>query len=391
MSRISRDTVEEFWDGEILCESLQAAKKVRPGEFLEKICTFLGVSDSRMWAAPSGRLALQWILEKTRQPGKRIVLAGGLNCPVVADAVKNAGLLLEVLDLADITGRINWHFVAEQIQPCHQAVIIPHLYGVPSDFRPIIDVCHRLGTLIIEDCAHTLGGKIAGKQAGSLGHAAIFSFNYDKPLSLGWGGTLLVNDPELAKKISVPETEEPTIQWEHDQLQLFMHHMARRRGMIGKSVLYHLMNSTWNCLFTGRRYVMPKAGIGKLRAALGIWQLEHFSQILEKRNRYALQVAEQAKNYRSWFVGPEITPAWLKQRVMTIPSERNLYVAKALQKKGLRVGNFNWPKPLVGCAQSTPPAQASLAARFALDIPVHQNMNDCEIRCIIEELNGKAM
>jgi hypothetical protein len=50
---------------------------------------------------------------------------------------------------------------------------------------------------LIEDCAHSLGAKYRGKNVGTFGDISFFSFNFDKPLSTGDGGMLIINNKEL--------------------------------------------------------------------------------------------------------------------------------------------------------------------------------------------------
>lgn len=67
------------------------------------------------------------------------------------------------------------------------AVILPHLYGMPSDparFR-------ELGVPVLEDAAQAIGASWEGRAAGGLGDASIFSFYATKPLTCGQGGAVL--------------------------------------------------------------------------------------------------------------------------------------------------------------------------------------------------------
>jgi dTDP-4-amino-4,6-dideoxygalactose transaminase len=64
----------------------------------------------------------------------------------------------------------------------------------------------RLGAeyklIIIEDAAQAVGATWAGKQAGSMGSAATFSFYPTKNLSaFGDAGALTTNDPDLAERV----------------------------------------------------------------------------------------------------------------------------------------------------------------------------------------------
>ena len=87
-----------------------------------------------------------------------------------------------------------------------RAVLPVHLYGLPADMKPILDLAERFGLIVIEDACQAHGAKylLDGKwvRAGTLGTAAGFSFYPGKNLgAMGDGGAIATNDPELAMKL----------------------------------------------------------------------------------------------------------------------------------------------------------------------------------------------
>src|SRR5580692_9848896 len=146
-----RDTVEESWDEHVLAQCYSLARRVTVKDFLDRFKSFLGIS-GRMWAATSGRSALRDALAGTRghtgRP-KKSVLICSFNCVAVCEAVLQAGFLAETFDLSDRSGRIDWDGIAQQLRSDHHAIVVPHLFGVPSDFRPILHAAANLGVLVI--------------------------------------------------------------------------------------------------------------------------------------------------------------------------------------------------------------------------------------------------
>jgi dTDP-4-amino-4,6-dideoxygalactose transaminase len=85
-----------------------------------------------------------------------------------------------------------------------KAVIPVHLYGQPADMDPIIEIASRHGIRVLEDAAQAHGARYKGRSAGSLGHAAGFSFYPGKNLgAMGDGGAVTTDDAALADRVRV--------------------------------------------------------------------------------------------------------------------------------------------------------------------------------------------
>jgi dTDP-4-amino-4,6-dideoxygalactose transaminase len=82
-------------------------------------------------------------------------------------------------------------------------VILPvHLYGHPADMTAINAIAARHGIPVLEDAAQAHGAEVGGKRAGTLGHAACFSFYPGKNLgAYGDAGMVVSNDREYAARV----------------------------------------------------------------------------------------------------------------------------------------------------------------------------------------------
>jgi dTDP-4-amino-4,6-dideoxygalactose transaminase len=78
--------------------------------------------------------------------------------------------------------------------------IIPvHLYGQPAAMDPIIEIAAKHKLWIIEDCAQAHLAEYKGRQVGTWGNAATFSFYPGKNLgAMGDAGCLVTGDDQLA-------------------------------------------------------------------------------------------------------------------------------------------------------------------------------------------------
>lgn len=82
------------------------------------------------------------------------------------------------------------------------AIIVTHLYGQLANVEEIVRIATAAGVPVLEDCAQSHGARRNGKQAGSFGTIACFSFYPTKNLgALGDGGAVVTNDDELAARI----------------------------------------------------------------------------------------------------------------------------------------------------------------------------------------------
>ena len=371
-----RDTVEEFWDERIVAECLHKLQGGAPGDFLQELAAYLGAS-GQIYAMPSAREALRDLLIRVAAPPKNVVLICSFNCPVVMGAVIQAGCSLETFDLSDNHGMIDWELIASRLQPHHLAVVVPHFFGVPTDFRPVIPAAEASGVLLIEDCAQTVGGKIGQLTTGTLGDAALFSFGYDKPLSLGGGGALLINNPRLFQR--VPDAASTmTLEQESSATADFISYLVLRRRAIRAP---HLVSRFASRLLRKNTSVPPVPsfkGIGPLRAALGSWQVRHYPAIVEKRNANAAMFT-QLEGWTSWSVGSGTTPAWLRQKLVPQTAMDTGGIQGRLRRQGYRVGSFNWPQTIEGLLGFPEPANSGFLARCGLDIPVHQNLTSSDL------------
>jgi dTDP-4-amino-4,6-dideoxygalactose transaminase len=85
-----------------------------------------------------------------------------------------------------------------------QAILPVHLYGQPADMDPILDIARRHNLKVIEDAAQAHGARYKGRRAGSLGHAAGWSFYPGKNLgAVGDAGAVTTDDPDLADRVRV--------------------------------------------------------------------------------------------------------------------------------------------------------------------------------------------
>lgn len=198
-------------------EDIAAGCKTR-GEFIQgpQIAEFEaafahrhGMEPPHAVTASYGRIAFYHILKALDfPPGSEIVLPA-LTFWVMPAIAKVAGLNVVFADVDPATFTMDPSALERAIGPNTRAVVPTHLYGLPCDMDAILGIARKHNLRVVEDCAHALGATYDGRPVGTLGDAAIFSFQTLKPLNLYGGGLALVRDPQVAARVRALAYAEP--------------------------------------------------------------------------------------------------------------------------------------------------------------------------------------
>jgi len=88
------------------------------------------------------------------------------------------------------------------ITPRTRLILPVHLYGHPADMKAIAAIAARHGLPVLEDAAQAHGAELDGRRAGTLGHAACFSFYPGKNLG-AWGdaGMVVSDDSAFVERV----------------------------------------------------------------------------------------------------------------------------------------------------------------------------------------------
>lgn len=105
---------------------------------------------------------------------------------------------------ADIDPRtycINIDTINDAITERTRAIIPVHLYGMPADLDPIIEIARSHDVVIIEDAAQAHGASYKDRKIGSIGDMTCFSFYAGKNMTTGEGGMVTTNDETYAETL----------------------------------------------------------------------------------------------------------------------------------------------------------------------------------------------
>lgn len=159
-------------------------------------CDYLG--SSHAIAVNTGGMALQMSLRALGlKPGDEVLVQVD-TCSAAAFAVMNAGATPIFSDISPQTFMLPKDL---ELPPSVKAVIATHMWGSPEDVHELRRLCHHRGISLIEDACLSLGADAAGRKAGVIGAAGVFSFGCLKPIQAGEGGMIVTDDEALAREL----------------------------------------------------------------------------------------------------------------------------------------------------------------------------------------------
>src|SRR5208282_3290562 len=189
----------------------------------------------------SGTDALRFALTAAGvQPGD-IVLTVPLTFIATTEAISQAGArpdfvdidastytmdpekLREYMETQCVLNRETGQMIHRRLQKPVTAVIPVHIYGQTADMDAILKIAARYRMMVIEDACQAHGAEYFSREenrwrkAGSMGHAAAFSFYPGKNLgACGEAGAATTNDETVARKMRMLRDHGQSRKYYHD-------------------------------------------------------------------------------------------------------------------------------------------------------------------------------
>jgi perosamine synthetase len=95
---------------------------------------------------------------------------------------------------------IDTELLERKINKKTKAIMVVHIYGLPSNMEKILKISKKYNLRIIEDCAEQLGQKFKKKEIGSFGDISTFSFFANKHITTGEGGMVVTNNSKYYER-----------------------------------------------------------------------------------------------------------------------------------------------------------------------------------------------
>jgi len=210
--------------------------------------------------------------------------------------------------------------VERRITDRTKAIVIVHLFGMPSKIDELLAIARRHGLKVLEDASHAHGATYHGKPIGTFGDAAVFSMQANKLVPSAEGGVLLTDDTNIYEK---------AIRCGHYERLLAMTDSPSRR---------------FAATGFGHKFRMSP-----LSAALARTQLARLDERNAKRNDnciYLSKKLEQLGCFNTFLAPDGVERTYFEFLIRYDPDKTGLPIkalAKALQAEGAQVGAPRYP------------------------------------------------
>lgn len=321
--------------------------------FEQEFAAFCGASECV--GVDSGLSALELVLRGIGVGPGDEVITGAHTYIATVIAITTVGATPVLVEVDPQTYLLDPAGLEAAITPRTRAIIPVHLYGQTVDMDPLLAVAQRHHLFVLEDACQAHGATYKGRRAGSLGHAAAFSFYPGKNLgAMGDGGAVTTNDAALASRLRMLRNYGQTVKYHHE--------------MIG---------------FNRR--------LDSLQAAVLRVKLRHLDDWNAGRRRVAAAYAERLASLPLTLpiVGADNDPVW------------HLYVVRAADRDGLQTqlraqgidSGLHYPIPIH--RQHAYPELAGLSfplseviAAECLSLPMYAEMTDAQIEAVARALHA---
>jgi CDP-6-deoxy-D-xylo-4-hexulose-3-dehydrase len=171
--------------------------------FEERLAKYLGVkhlitvnSGSSANLVAFSTLTSPRLGERAIKRGDEVIgVAAGF--PTTVNPIIQFGAVPVFVDVDLATHNIDAGLIEAAIGPKTKAIMLAHSLGNPFNLDVVTALCKKYGLWLVEDCCDALGSTYDGKLVGSFGDIGTLSFYPAHHITMGEGGAVFTNDPEL--------------------------------------------------------------------------------------------------------------------------------------------------------------------------------------------------
>ena len=279
-------------------------------EFEKRLAAFIGVK--HLITVNSGSSANLVAFSTLTSPklGERAIRKGdevitvATGFPTTVNPAIQFGAVPVFVDADPRTYNIDPSRIEAAITPKTKAIMIAHTLGNPFDLGAIKPLCEKYGLWLVEDCCDALGSTYRGRNVGTFGHLGTLSFYPAHHITMGEGGAVFTDDPEL-KVIA-----ESFRDWGRD-----CYCAPGKDNTCGKRFCWKLGDLPEGY---DHKYIYSHLGynlkITDMQAACGLAQLDKLPGFVAKRRANAAFMAERLRSCEEFLELPQATegsdPSW---------------------------------------------------------------------------------
>ncbi len=183
----------------------------------EEIAATLGAKHAISCASGSDALVLAMMAAGISPEDE--VITTPFTFVATAGSIARIGAKPVFVDVEAGTFNIDPSRIEAAITPRTRAILPVHLFGLPADLDPILDLARDRGLAVIEDAAQSIGALYHGRYAGTIGTYGCFSFFPSKNLGgAGDGGLVTTEESGLADKLRLLRVHGSAQKYRHEIL-----------------------------------------------------------------------------------------------------------------------------------------------------------------------------
>jgi len=236
-------------------------------------------------------------------PGDEVItVAAGF--PVTISPMVQNGLIPVFIDVGLGDYNVLPEMIERAVSPKTKAIMMAHTLGNPFDLRAVMATAKKHNLWVIEDNCDAVGSRYKGQLTGTFGHLATVSFYPAHHMTMGEGGAVLTNDPDLSR-IATSFRD-----WGRD-----CYCSGGENNTCGKR-----FTQQFGDLPVGfdHKYVYSHIGynlkVTEMQAAIGCAQLDKLDGFVEARKRNWARLYELLKPFEKQLLLPKATehsaPSW---------------------------------------------------------------------------------
>ncbi|HPM42232.1 MAG TPA: DegT/DnrJ/EryC1/StrS family aminotransferase [Candidatus Omnitrophota bacterium] len=353
-------------------------------EFVRQLALYLSSKHVKLFN--SGIAAYYVILKALKaRYNKHEVIIPAYTAGCLVTALRKAGLrpVLCDISLADFNADANE--MMNLISDRTLAVTCIHMFGIGMESIERVRESLPPATVLIEDCAQSMGSMINGRMAGSFGDVGFFSFNRGKNLPISGGGCISTNSDILWGIINnqsavAPERSRPGLS---DVIKSLAFTFASNPRVYG--MFYSVVSRFKETMPPEDVYVGTPSNF---QTALGAILMNKEEGIFAKRRDNGMKLISALKDIKGILL-PVISsgnspvfnrmPVVFEDAGMLTRAERLLW-AKGIESSRMYIRPLHHMFDLGYCGSDFP--HANYFVQRLLTLPVHQAVTDYHVEII---------